>query len=91
MNRDFSHFPAWVEAFAAGICRARESIIATACSAVVMELPNGVFITITPRAVAAGTSMLSTPMPARPMTLSRPAAARTFSVTFVDDSTAKPS
>ena len=45
-----------------------------ACSAVVTELPNGVFMTITPRAVAAGTSTLSTPIPARPMTLSRMAA-----------------
>jgi hypothetical protein len=33
-----------------------------------MELPNGVFITMMPRAVAAGMSTLSTPMPARPMT-----------------------
>ena len=40
-----------------------------ACSAVVIELPNGVFITITPLAVAAGMSTLSTPMPARPITL----------------------
>ena len=41
-----------------------------ACSAVVIELPNGVFITMTPRAVAAGMSTLSTPMPARPTTFS---------------------
>ena len=33
-----------------------------------MELPNGVFMTMMPRAVAAGTSTLSTPMPARPIT-----------------------
>ena len=39
-----------------------------ACSAVVIELPNGVFITMMPRAVAAGMSTLSTPMPARPIT-----------------------
>jgi hypothetical protein len=50
--------------------------MAMACSAVVMELPNGVFITTTPRPVAAGTSTLSTPMPARPTTFSRSAAAR---------------
>ena len=41
---------------------------AIACSAVVIELPKGVFITMTPRAVAAGMSTLSTPMPARPTT-----------------------
>ena len=70
MKRDFSHLPAWVERSAAGISRASANIIAMACSAVVMELPNGVFITTMPRCVAAGTSMLSTPMPARPMTLS---------------------
>ena len=45
--------------------------MAMACSAVVIELPNGVFITMTPRAVAAGISTLSTPMPARPTTLRR--------------------
>ena len=53
MNLDFSHLPAWVEALAAGICRAQAIIIDMACSAVVIELPNGVFITTTPLAVAA--------------------------------------
>ena len=54
MKRFFSHLPAWVEASAVGIWRASANISAIACSAVVIELPNGVFITITPRAVAAG-------------------------------------
>ena len=49
MKRFFSHLPAWVEASAAGIWRASANIMAMACSAVVIELPNGVFITITPR------------------------------------------
>ena len=71
MKRFFSHLPAWVEASAAGISRASANIIAMACSAVVIELPNGVFITMMPLAVAAGMSTLSTPMPARPMTFSR--------------------
>ena len=66
MKRFFSHLPAWVEASAAGSSRASANIRATACSAVVIELPNGVFITTTPRAVAAGMSTLSTPIPARP-------------------------
>ena len=51
------------------ICRANASINVIACSAVVIELPNGVFITMMPLAVAAGMSTLSTPMPARPITL----------------------
>ena len=71
--------------------RASANIIAMACSAVVMELPNGVFITTMPRCVAAGTSMLSTPMPARPMTLSFVAASMTGFVTLVAERTARPS
>ena len=48
MKRFFSHLPAWVEASACGIWRASANIMAMACSAVVIELPKGVFITITP-------------------------------------------
>jgi hypothetical protein len=62
MKRFFSHLPACVEASAAGISRASANMRATACSAVVIELPNGVFMTITPRDVAAGMSTLSTPI-----------------------------
>src|ERR1700687_5937977 len=69
MKRFFSHLPAWVEASACGIWRASASISVIACSAVVIELPNGVFITMMPLAVAAGISTLSTPMPARPRPL----------------------
>ncbi len=68
MKRFFSHLPAWVDWSACGICRASASINVMACSAVVIELPNGVFMTMMPRAVAAGISTLSTPMPARPIT-----------------------
>ena len=75
MKRFFSHLPAWVEASAAGSWRASANIMAMACSAVVIELPNGVFITTMPAAVAAGMSTLSTPMPARPITFSFLAAA----------------
>ncbi len=71
MKRFFSHLPACVEASACGIWRASASISVIACSAVVIELPNGVFITMMPLAVAAGMSTLSTPMPARPITLRR--------------------
>ena len=68
MKLDFSHLPACVEVSAAGIWRASANISEMACSAVVIELPNGVFMTMTPLAVAALVSMLSTPMPARPTT-----------------------
>ena len=54
MKRFFSHLPAWVEASAAGIWRASANIMAMACSAVVIELPNGVFITTTPGAGGGG-------------------------------------
>ena len=91
MNFDFSHLPAWVEASACGICRASANIRAMACSAVVTALPNGVFMTTTPRSVAAGMSTLSTPMPARPTTFRRVAAASTSAVTLVAERMARPS
>ena len=91
MKRFFSHLPAWVEASADGICRASANISAIACSAVVIELPNGVFITMTPRAVAAGMSTLSTPMPARPTTFSFVARSSSLAVTLVAERMARPS
>ena len=92
-NTDFSHFPATVEAWAAGIIRASDIIIVMACSAVVTALPKGVFITTIPARVAAATSMLSTPMPARPITLSEPpsTASMTPEVTLVAERTTRPS
>ena len=69
MKRFFSHLPACVDASASGSWRASANISAIACSAVVIELPKGVFMTTTPLAEAAGMSTLSTPMPARPITL----------------------
>jgi hypothetical protein len=54
MKRFFSHLPAWVEAVGGGIWRASANISAIACSAVVMELPKGVFITMMPRAGRGG-------------------------------------
>ncbi len=91
MKRDFSQAPEWVEALAAGIWRATAIIMAMACSAVVMELPKGVFMTMIPRLDAAGRSTLSTPIPARPMTLRRVAFSSSFGVTFVADRMARPS
>jgi hypothetical protein len=58
---------------------------------VVIELPNGVFITTMPRAVAAARSTLSTPMPARPITFRPLAADRMSAVTWVAERTARPS
>ena len=91
MKRDFSHLPAWVEASAAGIWRAQANIMAMACSAVVIELPKGVFITTMPLAEAAGMSTLSTPMPARPITRRLPALAIRSAVTLVAERMARPS
>ncbi|EAU46702.1 hypothetical protein R2601_16315 [Salipiger bermudensis HTCC2601] len=91
MNLDFSHLPAWVEASAAGIWRATANIIAMACSAVVIMLPNGVFITITPFLDAASLSTLSVPMPARPTTLRLVACSRMVGVTLVAERMARPS
>src|SRR5215510_7118147 len=91
MKRFFSHLPAWVDASACGICRASASISVIACSAVVIELPKGVFITMMPLAVAAGMSTLSTPMPARPMTFNPFACSRILAVTLVAERMASPS
>ncbi len=91
MNLFFSHLPARVEVSASGIWRASASISEMACSAVVIELPNGVFMTMTPLAVAAGMSTLSTPMPARPITLSFAAFSRIFGDTLVAERMASPS
>lgn len=67
------------------------NISAMACSAVVTELPKGVFITITPFFEAAGISTLSTPMPARPITFRLVACSSSFAVTLVAERMARPS
>ena len=59
--------PAGTEACARGISRATASMSAMVCSAVETVLLRGELITTMPRCVAAATSMLSTPTPARPM------------------------
>ena len=91
MKRFFSHLLARVEASASGSWRASAIIMAMACSAVVIELPKGVFITMMPFLVAAGISTLSTPMPARPITLRLLAAAMIFSVILEAERMARPS
>ena len=91
INLDFSHLPLWVDIFASGICLATAIIIEIVCSAVVIEFPNGVFITIIPSFDAAGMLTLSTPIPALPITLSLTACFIIFSVTLVADLMANPS
>ena len=71
VNLPRSHLPARSAALAAGMCRAIAIIIEMVCSAVVTLLPSGLFITTMPRRVAASRSTLSTPTPARPITLER--------------------
>ena len=61
------------------------------CSAVEIVFPPGVFITTIPRRVAAATSMLSTPTPARTIALSRDWPSRTSAVSCVPDRIAMPS
>ncbi|OQB80814.1 MAG: hypothetical protein BWX86_02954 [Verrucomicrobia bacterium ADurb.Bin122] len=83
-----SHLPEAMEAAAWGTGRAPQSMCVKVSSAVAMVLPEGVFITTTPRSVAASTSTLSTPTPARPTTLSKGAAAMTSRVILVSERTA---
>ena len=54
-----------------------------ACSAALITLDWGAFTTITPRRVAASTSTLSRPMPARATTFRMSALSRTWAVTWV--------
>ena len=91
MKPFLGHRPACVWAFASGNWRASANIKAMACSAVVIELPNGVFITTTPLAEAVGISTLSTPIPARPITFKLVAASNICLVTLVEDRMARPS
>ena len=57
-------------AFACGMLRASDSIIAIVCSVAARVLPSGALATMIPFRVAASTSILSTPTPARPMNFS---------------------
>ncbi len=63
--------------------RAWASIIAIVCSAAATMFDSGALATMMPRLVAAGTSTLSTPIPARPITFSRSARSITSAVTLV--------
>ena len=70
-------------ASAAGICRDAASSSAIACSAALWMFDVGALTTSTPRSVAASTSTLSRPTPARATILSLGAAASTSASTVV--------
>ena len=77
------HCPARSEALAWGMLRVTAKSSARVCSAVVIVFPVGMLITSTPRRVAAATSIVSTPTPARATTCRVGVAASTASVTRV--------
>ncbi len=81
------HSPPTNEACAAGICLARAINKPTASSAAETMLEVGAFTTITPAWVAAATSTLSRPTPARATTFRFLAAAKTSASTVVADRT----
>ena len=79
--------PATSAAWAWGTLRAWASSRAMACSAAERTFDSGAFTTITPRRVAASTSTLSSPMPARPTTTRSVPASSTSAVTWVAERT----
>ena len=87
VKRERSHLPSCMDAFAWATLRAQASMSAKACSAAETMLEVGALHTMMPRSVAAATSTLSTPMPARPMTRRFGAASMTSRVTCVPDRT----
>ena len=90
-SRLFSQRPALSVRSAAGRRRAIARRSPRVCSATAVVFPPGVFMTITPRSVAASTSIESTPAPARPMTSRRRPASITARVTLVALRTMSPS
>ena len=82
-NFFFSHLPCFIALSAAGRWRAIARISPTASSATLTLFAPGAFITTMPRALAAATSTLSTPVPARAMTRSFGAAPMMADVTLV--------
>ena len=80
-----SHLPLFSEACACGMLRTCASSIAIVCSAAATMFDSGALATMMPRLVAAGTSTLSTPIPARPITFRRPARSIRSASTFVAD------
>ncbi len=75
--------PLLVELAACGMERAIAIISPSVCSATETALPPGVFITRTPAAVAASTSIFSDPVPAFPITFRCGAAANNSASTLI--------
>ena len=90
-NCERSHRPAIRLACAWGTLRASASSSAIVCSAAVTTLDCGALATTMPRLVAAATSTLSTPTPARPMAFRRVARSMTSAVSFVAERMRMPS
>ncbi len=80
-----------MEALAWATLRAQASMRAMVCSAALTMFDVGALHTMTPRSVAASTSTLSTPTPARPMMRRFFPASMTSRVTFVADRTMRAS
>ena len=87
LNLGRSQAPPISEACALGTLRQSESISASVCSAAATEFDSGALATTIPRLVAAGMSTLSTPVPARPITLRRSARSISSGVTWVAERT----
>src|SRR5665647_241294 len=80
-KRERCHSPFLTEKHACGMLRERAIIRLMVCSAAEIMLPSGAFMTMVPFAVAASTSMLSTPTPARPMTFRFDASIMSYVIT----------
>ena len=86
-----SQRPALRLSLARATFRESASISAIVCSAVETVFPPGVFMTTIPWRVAVGTSMLSTPTPARTITFSRGWSRSTSAVSCVPERITIPS
>ena len=75
LQRERSQVPCFSAAWACGMLRASATSRPIVCSAAETTVESGAFATTIPRWVAASTSTLSTPTPARPITFSRSARA----------------
>ena len=82
-QRERSQRPSFSAACACGMLRASATSSPIVCSAAETTVESGAFATTIPRRVAASTSTLSTPTPARPITFSRSARSITSAVSFV--------
>ena len=91
LNSERSQAPPVSDPCACGTLRASASRSASVCSAAVITFDCGALATTTPRFVAASTSTLSTPTPARPTAFSRSALASSAASSFVAERIRMPS